>query len=170
MSLKFLASLALAFHSASPFHSSTTCERTYTVAMGIKAIDATFAPGLPATAAQKARLTRYIHCQHNHAARPYLRHLWRVLAAPSPMSGPALASWYYDGGTTGCGFHTGYGVATLIAPCGSRIRICNGPACIVATRDDSGPYVAGRTFDLNPTSRTALGCAAVCTVTWRLLS
>jgi len=176
MYLKFLASLALAFHSGTTFlsvaipHERPTCQRTYTVAMGVRAIDATYSGGLSPAARQRARLQRYIRCQRNHAARPYLRHLWTVEARPAPMNGPAIASWYYDAGGTGCGFHAALGVATLIAPCGSHLRICNGSNCIVATRDDSGPYVGGRTFDLNPSSRAALGCADLCTVSWRLLS
>jgi hypothetical protein len=176
MFLTFLASIALAFHPVSPFHfeapahKRAACQRTYTVAMGVRAIDATFSGGLPANTGQTARLRRYIRCQRNRAARPYLRHLWTAHATPAPMLGPATASWYYDAGSTGCGFHAALGVATLIAPCGSRLRICNGSACIVATRDDSGPYVAGRTFDLDPSARAALGCADLCAVTWRRVS
>jgi hypothetical protein len=96
-----------------------------------------------------------------------VEHVLRVRATPVSLNGPAIASWYYDAGTTGCGFHAHLGVATLVAPCGSRFRICNGSRCIVATRDDSGPYVGGRTFDLDPTSRSALDCSALCTVKWR---
>ena len=172
MSVKLLfASLVLAFHVHSPFpNHHTNCERTYTVAMGVRAIDATFSSGAPVTSVQQTRLARYIRCQRNHAARRYLRHLWRTQAAPAPMNGPAIASWYYDAGGTGCGFHAQYGIATLVAPCGTRFRICNGASCVVATRDDSGPYVAGRTFDLDPTTRDALNCSALCTVTWRRMS
>ena len=174
MHVQFLASLALAFHSGATGHTHTAhshsgCQRTYTVAMGVRAIDATFADGLSTTPVQRAHLSRYIRCQRNHAAVPYLRRLWAVKSTAAPMNG-ALASWYYDGGNTGCGFHASFGVATLVAPCGSRFRICNGSACIVATRDDSGPYVGGRTFDLNQTSRAALGCAGLCTVAWRRLA
>jgi hypothetical protein len=167
---KLTASVMLAFHFASPFHTSTTCERTYTMEMASRAIDATFDGGQPATAVQRARIRRYIRCQRHRSARPYLRRLWTMRARPARMNGPAVASWYYDGGTTGCGFHAALGVATLIAPCGSHIRICNGSSCIVATRDDSGPYTGGRTFDLNPTSRAALGCAPLCAVRWRLVA
>jgi hypothetical protein len=167
---KLAASLVLAFPFASPFHTSTGCERTYTAAMASRAIDATFDAGQAATAVQRTRLSRYIRCQRDQAARPYVRRLWTMHARSAPMNGPALASWYYDGGSTGCGFHAALGVATLIAPCGSRIRICKGSACIVAIRDDSGPYAGGRTFDLNASSRAALGCAGLCIVRWRLVA
>ena len=33
---------------------------------------------------------------------------------------------------------------------------------------DHGPYVTGRTFDLNNNLRLALGCAGVCWVRWTL--
>jgi hypothetical protein len=169
MSLKFFASMVLAFHVHSPFHSNNTCERTYTVAMAVRAIDATFQNGLPATPLQNARLRQYIHCQRDVAAQPYLRHLWSVRATPPAMNGPAIASWYVDAGTTGCGFHAQYGIATLVAPCGTHVRLCNGANCVVATRDDSGPYVGGRTFDLDPTTRAALDCSDLCTVSWRVV-
>jgi len=174
MHVQFLASLALAFHSGTAVHdhaghNHTTCKRTYTVAMGVRAIDSTFRRGGPATPVQRNHLRLYIRCQRDHAAPPYLRHLWSVRSTPAPMSA-GIASWYYDNGSTGCGFHASFGVATLVAPCGSHFRICNGSNCVVATRDDSGPYVGGRTFDLNPTSRAALRCAGLCTVTWRRLA
>lgn len=84
---------------------------------------------------------------------------------------PAVASWYVDTGTTGCGFHTTYGIATLLATvtCGDRVRLRYGNRTVTATRDDSGPYVAGRTFDLNPTTRAALRCPDICNLTYRIL-
>jgi hypothetical protein len=169
MVLKFVASVALALHPAAHDPETAGCKRTFTVPMAVRAIDATYSPGRPATAAQTARLQRYIRCQRNPAAKQYLLHAWKDRSTPAPMDGPAIASWYDDAGGTGCGFHATYGIATLIAPCGARVRICNGSTCIVATRDDSGPYVSGRTFDLDPTSRAALGCGGLCSVRWRLL-
>lgn len=81
----------------------------------------------------------------------------------------ALASWFYDAGVTGCGFHATYGIAALNVPCGTRLRLCY-VGCVTATREDSGPYVAGRTFDLNPTVRAALHCPDLCWLRWRPLS
>ncbi len=169
MSLKLLASAALALHPVPHHYDVAGCKKTYTVSMAVRAIDTTYRSGLPARRTQTDNLKRYIHCQRNPAAQPYLIRVWRAKSTLAPLQGPAIASWYNDGGTTGCGFHTTYGVATLIAPCGSRMQICNGSSCIVATRDDSGPYAAGRTFDLNPTAKAALNCTDLCTVTYRML-
>ena len=127
---------------ATPQPRAARCTRTFTVQMAIRAIDATYGAGLPASPAQIMQLQRYIRCQRNPAAQAYLRQLW-TRSKPAPLQGPAIASWYYDGGGTGCGFHATHGIATLIAPCGSRFQLCNGATCVVATRDDSGPYVVG---------------------------
>ncbi len=171
--LKLLASaVALALHPAAHHHRHHAfgCRRTYTVRRALHAIDAAYDAGLPASASQRARIRHDIRCQRNHAARRYLRHVWHhAKHTVAPVQGPSVASWYYDAGVTGCGFHTRYGIATLIAPCGTRIQICHAGSCIVATRDDSGPYVGGRTFDLNPISKAALGCGDLCSVTWRRL-
>ncbi len=165
----YLASVALAFHPAAQLAESAGCKRALTVPVAARAIDAPYGTGTRATATQTARLQRYIRCEHNPAAQRHLRRVWKAKSKSAPMHGPAIASWYNDAGGTGCGFHATYGIATLIAPCGSRVQICNGSTCIVATRDDSGPYVAGRTFDLDPSSRAALGCGGLCSVRWRLL-
>ena len=84
-----------------------------------------------------------------------------------PLPYETEASWYYDAGTTGCGFHavSGYGVANKTLPCGTRLRICNGARCVVAEVDDRGPYVAGRELDLNVATRDAIACDT-CQVRW----
>lgn len=169
MYLKVVATVALALHAAPHHRQPAGCQRIYNVPMAVRAIDATYRSGLPATRTQTARLQRYVRCQHDPRAQGYLRNLWRAKSKPAPLHGPAIASWYDDAGGTGCGFHATYGIATLVAPCGSRFQICKGSTCIVATRDDSGPYVGGRTFDLDPASRDALGCGGLCTVKWRQL-
>lgn len=86
------------------------------------------------------------------------------------MLGPVIASWYYDQGfgRLGCGFYSPDGVATLAYPCGTRFRICRGSTCTNAVRDDSGPYVPGRMFDLGLNVRNALQCAGLCTVTYQV--
>jgi rare lipoprotein A (peptidoglycan hydrolase) len=72
-----------------------------------------------------------------------------------------LASWYYDGGPTACGFHTTYGVAHKYLPCGAQVTLCY-HGCVVATVQDRGPFVPGRTYDLNPATKAAIGCSDLC--------
>jgi rare lipoprotein A (peptidoglycan hydrolase) len=90
-------------------------------------------------------------------------------AAPAPAMQSALASYYDLSGDGACGApaQSGYSFASLILPCGARIVICNGSTCVTATMNDHGPYVAGRTFDLNVNLKDALGCGGLCEVTWR---
>jgi rare lipoprotein A len=77
---------------------------------------------------------------------------------------PVLASWYADGGHTACGFHAAYGVANKTLPCGTKVRLRHGGHTVTATVDDRGPYVAGRDFDLDQSTASALGFSGVGTV------
>lgn len=78
---------------------------------------------------------------------------------------PALASWYYDAGMqTGCGFNARYGVANKTLPCGTKVKFRYGGRTVMATVDDRGPYVGGRTWDLGQSTRAALGFEGVGTV------
>jgi len=70
---------------------------------------------------------------------------------------PTVASWYYDAGNTACGFHSTYGVANRTLPCGTKVTLSYGGRTVVATVDDRGPYVYGRTFDLNQNTARYLG-------------
>jgi hypothetical protein len=76
----------------------------------------------------------------------------------------SAASWYSDGGTTGCGFHATYGVANVSLPCGTQVRFFYGGRSVTATVDDRGPFVGGREWDLNQNTAAALGFAGVGTV------
>jgi hypothetical protein len=76
----------------------------------------------------------------------------------------AVASWYYDGGTTACGFHAYYGVANVSLPCGTRVAFSYGGRSVDAVVDDRGPYVGGREWDLNQNTASALGFGGVGTV------
>jgi hypothetical protein len=76
----------------------------------------------------------------------------------------SMASWYNDGGQTACGFHATYGVANKSLPCGTHVTFSYGGRTVVATVDDRGPYVGGRTWDLNQNTAAALGFAGVGTV------
>jgi hypothetical protein len=73
----------------------------------------------------------------------------------------SLASWYYDGGNTACGFHAFYGVANKSLPCGTKVTFRHGGREVTATVDDRGPFVGGRTWDLNQNTAAALGFGGV---------
>ena len=72
-----------------------------------------------------------------------------------------LASWYNDAGNTACGFHAFYGVANTSLPCGTKVVFRNGGREVTATVDDRGPFVGGRTWDLNQNTAAALGFGGV---------
>lgn len=63
--------------------------------------------------------------------------------------------------------------ASLLVPCGARVRFCVGwRRCVTAWRADSGPYLPGRGFDLALGTVRALGFPSasafgVRTVSWR---
>lgn len=76
----------------------------------------------------------------------------------------SVASWYYDGGNTACGFHAHYGVANRTLPCGAHVTLSYGGRTVVTTVDDRGPYVAGRDYDLDQNTAAALGMYGVATV------
>jgi hypothetical protein len=73
----------------------------------------------------------------------------------------AIASWYFDGGNTACGFHAGLGVANRTLPCGTKVVFLYGGRTVTATVDDRGPYVGGRDWDLNQSTAAALGFGGV---------
>ena len=70
---------------------------------------------------------------------------------------PTVASWYYDAGSTACGFHATFGVANKTLPCGTKVTLSYGGRTVIATVDDRGPYVYGRTYDLNQNTARYLG-------------
>jgi rare lipoprotein A len=73
----------------------------------------------------------------------------------------AIASWYYDSGNTACGFHARFGVASPGLPCGTKVTFRSGASQVTATVDDRGPFVSGRSWDLNQNTAAALGFAGV---------
>jgi hypothetical protein len=97
-----------------------------------------------------------LHLPHHFVAPP-----------PSPMQS-AVASYYDDAGQTACGFHARYGFASLFLPCGTRVLMQGPGGSAVAVNQDRGPFIAGRTFDLNPALKAALGCGDLCSIRWRL--
>jgi hypothetical protein len=89
---------------------------------------------------------------------------------PPPPLQVSIASWYDDAGPGACGYGAQLGrrFASLFLPCGARVRFCY-DGCAVGEMADHGPYVAGRTFDLNVNLRDAISCTDLCPVRWRLL-
>jgi rare lipoprotein A (peptidoglycan hydrolase) len=73
----------------------------------------------------------------------------------------SIASWYNDAGNTACGFHAFYGVANTSLPCGTKVTFRHGGREVTATVDDRGPFVGGRTWDLNQNTAGALGFGGV---------
>lgn len=112
----------------------------------------------------------------------YLAALGIAVAAAGARSPwrTAIASAYStrdSPGEQGC---PGYGrlrddtltFASRIVPCGARVELCVGRRCVVAVRADSGPFVAGRSFDLAFGTVRALGynsptAFGVRSITWR---
>ena len=89
----------------------------------------------------------------------------------TPPMRTALASWSYQDGTGACNVgsvQTGYRFASLILPCGARVRFCYRRRCVTGISSDRGPFVVGRTFDLNNNLRIALRCPGLCWVKWRV--
>jgi rare lipoprotein A (peptidoglycan hydrolase) len=80
----------------------------------------------------------------------------------------ALASWYYDAGSTACGFHATYGFASRTLACGTRLVMRHAGRTVVATVEDRGPFVYSRLFDLNPALRRVLACPDLCLVQYAL--
>ena len=190
-----MAFLAAAILAVAP-HPSIDCKKTFTLEMDRRAADAIYAGTKDMTRHNRRLLARLERCQrpvghpkvhrahvararrYNHARRrdwaqrrleARRRHQQEVL--DSQMA-PALASWYDTEGIGACGYgsvQTGYRFASLILPCGAIIRICHGSVCIEGEMADHGPYVSGRTFDLNVNMRDALGCGGICEVRWRRL-
>jgi rare lipoprotein A (peptidoglycan hydrolase) len=83
----------------------------------------------------------------------------------------SYASWYEDAGATASGRHYHFGFAALIFgnQWGKRVRFCYRHSCVTGRLDDHGPYVHGRTFDLNQNIAGALGFEGVHKVKWKVI-
>lgn len=160
-----------------PAHHRRGCQRLFSVQMGERAANAIYR-GARTVTPRNLRLLGYLErCQRNPRAQGFVRsydrrrgaeHAARRYVAAHPWNGPVVASWFDDSGGTACGIHATYGFATLLnIPCGATITMRGPGGTITATREDSGPYISGRTFDLNPALRDALGCGGLCDVYWR---
>jgi hypothetical protein len=88
----------------------------------------------------------------------------RAAAGAFTVYSASVASWYNDAGNTACGFHAGLGVANRTLPCGTKVTFLTRGRRVTATVDDRGPFVAGRSWDLNQNTAAALGFNGVGTV------
>jgi rare lipoprotein A (peptidoglycan hydrolase) len=86
-----------------------------------------------------------------------------------PRFQPAIASWYFDAGPTASGAHARYGIANRILPFGTRVQIRYQGAGLTGVVDDRGPWVAGRSFDLNQTTAARLRFSGVAMIAYRVL-
>lgn len=116
---------------------------------------------------------------HKPAAAPNTRSGASTLKPPqSAAQGSwrsAGASWYSPGfyghglkdGSTLTASSMGFAHKTLAI--GTRVTFRYKGRTVTAKCSDRGPYVAGRSFDLQPGLKAALGFGSVGTVEWRVL-
>jgi hypothetical protein len=127
-------------------------------------------PVEPVTVTQAAWGLERLHSWESAARRRRHRRHHRRPRRPEPMS-PALASYYTDHGTGACGVgdvQSGYRFASLFLRCGTAVRFCYRGRCAEGVMSDHGPYVSGRTFDLNLNLKIALGCSDLCDLLYRV--
>jgi rare lipoprotein A (peptidoglycan hydrolase) len=81
----------------------------------------------------------------------------QVSATAHPGYHRGLASWYNDDHVkTACGFHAKFGVANRTLKCGTKVVFLRNGYHATAVVDDRGPYVHGRTWDLDEHTASAL--------------
>ena len=76
----------------------------------------------------------------------------------------STASWYNDrSGRTASGMRTTYGVAHKTLPFGTKVHITNphNGKSVTAVVTDRGPFVKGRSFDINQNCKSSLGFSGV---------
>jgi hypothetical protein len=177
-----LAALTIGHHPAHQRfqHVPRGCAKHFTVPMARRAMRAAFGGDRPSvTVRQRKRLHWYIRCQWNTLHRPKLnRELTRMRRAwhrrMDPPFQTAFVSWYDDSGTHCCGVYATDGVAVcgitgVCVPQGTKIEFCD-HGCVIAVADDHGPYVAGRSFDLNQNTAQAIGFSGLGEVKYRIIS
>jgi len=155
------------------------CEKRFTLAMDERGASAIYAGTMPLTRHERGLLRRLVRCQRRPGdrarARRYNRRVrgrWLQRRIDAMTMQVALASYYTTEGVGACGYGSvqgGYRFASLFLPCGAQVRFCYGSSCVDATMSDRGPYVGGRSFDLNLALKDALGCPGLCYVRWREL-
>lgn len=118
----------------------------------------------PATDARVEQIESHVRgCKTKACDKRIGRKWWRKhhsrLKQPTAV---ATASWYgpgFYGKPMACGgimSANDDSVANKELPCGTKLRMCL-VRCTGAVVRDRGPYVAGRTFDLTPGVKNAIG-------------
>lgn len=82
------------------------------------------------------------------------------------------ASWYNDrSGRTASGMRATYGVAHKTLPFGTQVRITNprNGKSVTAVVTDRGPFVRGRSFDINQNCKSSLGFNGVGRLSFAIL-
>ena len=172
------ALLVAALVAAPLSHAHPGCKKTFTMPMDTRAAWIVYAGSRRVRVREVRMLRRIARCQRRPRNIPRARRFnaarrsdWLVRRADLSMSW-ALVSYYTDGGGGACAIgdvQSGYRFASLFLPCGAMVRMCHGSNCVDAMMSDHGPYVGGRTFDLNDNLRAALGCGGLCEIRWRRL-
>lgn len=161
----------------------SSCARTYTVKMAERGITATYRGHRNVTLRDRSHVARWIKCQRHPYNQPKLEeYLERAKVAWNARRYDflfpvryAVASWYDDAGGTACGFHATYGVASPAVVyaaqtvCGEHVVFYYHGRSVEATVDDAGPFIPGRSWDLNQNTAGALGFSGVDTVGYRLV-
>lgn len=166
------AGMAPAPHTPRP-----ACPRTFTIGMFRRAAIVAYRGTRTPTRRDLAHLRRFVRCARHPWARPVDRRIWarsrrmnasRRQAAAAPTN-VAIASWFDDSGATASGWHAYYGFANLYMAFGTRVEFCYGGRCVTGVCEDRGPYVGGRTFDLNQNMHAVLGFDGVAPVRWKVV-
>ena len=150
-------------------HHQQHCSKLFTVQMGERAANAVFSQSTWPTIKQFKLLGYIERCQKNPNAQGFIRsydrrkyaewkQLWRQLHSTVYA---AVASWYNDAGLTASGWHAYYGVANKTLPFGTAVNFEYHGNRVQAIVDDRGPYIGGRTWDLNQNTASALGMFGV---------
>lgn len=164
-------SLALAIPAVSTAAPRPCNNKSFTIDMFRRAAITAYAGIRIPSSLDRAHLQRFLRCARRPGDKPVDHQIWsRSIKANYLRRNPPMetteVSWYSDAGATASGEHYTYGFAAcgdgLCVPMGTQIEFCR-PAghCIVGTRDDSGPYIGGRGFDLNQDLAAYLGIQSV---------
>jgi rare lipoprotein A (peptidoglycan hydrolase) len=120
-----------------------------------------FATAAPAVATAKPS-DKHVRGCNTHACDKRIGAKWWAKHKPKLPKAVATVSWYgpgFYGRPMACGGAMSANddsVAHKSLPCGTKVRMCLN-RCTTAVVRDRGPYIPGRTFDLTPGVKSAIG-------------